>query len=67
MWASNRRARHGKTPLLSREAQVIGDVFAILVTLLTLLWMVYFSLHYELLVVGFPYVTVMMALFGAQL
>lgn len=64
---SNRCVRHGKKPLLSREALVIGDVLAILVTLLTLLWMVYFSLLYELLAVGFPYVTVMMALLGAQL
>lgn len=67
VWISSRRARHGKKPLLFREALVIGDVFAILVTLLTLLWTVYFSLHYELLAVGSPYVTVMMALLGAQM
>ena len=67
VWISNRRDRHGKIPLILTEAQVMGDAFAILVTVIALLWTVYFSLNYELLIVGFPYVTVMTALFGAQL
>lgn len=67
VWTDNRRARHKKTPLLSRGGHVLGGILEILVTVLALLWTVYFSRKYELVVVGFPYVTVMTVLFGAQL